>query len=49
MILQLNNEGIKKAKSDHLTKFLATHKIDVLLLQVMHNSDESQLHNRGSI
>jgi len=49
MILQLNIEGISKGKSDHLITVLATYKIVVLLLQITHISDESQLHNHDSI
>lgn len=48
-ILQLNIEGISKAKSDYLTKLLHIYNIDVLLLEKLHTADEPQLRSRGII
>ncbi|XP_030764129.1 uncharacterized protein LOC115888520 [Sitophilus oryzae] len=48
-ILQLNIEGVSRPKSDCLTKILTENKVDVVLLQETHCSDQSQLNTRCKI
>lgn len=47
--LQLNIKGISRAKSDYFTKLLSIHKIDVILLEETHASNEYQLQARGHL
>lgn len=48
-ILQLNIEGISKAKSDYLSRLLTDEKIDVVLVQETHTSSDEVLQKRGNI
>jgi exonuclease III len=48
-ILQLNIEGISRAKTEYLIKLLSIHKIDVILLEETHDSNKEQLRAGGHI
>lgn len=48
-ILQLNVEGISRAKSDYLSHLLAELQIDVLMLQETHTETPEDLQARGRI
>ena len=48
-ILQINVEGISKAKSQYLSKICLEKRIDIILIQETHTADAHQLVTRGSI
>lgn len=48
-ILQLNIEGISRAKTEYLIKLLYIQKIDVVLLEETHASNKEQLKAGGHI
>jgi exonuclease III len=47
--MQINVEGISKAKSEVLEILLLEQNVDILLIQETHTSDEEQLSKRGFI
>jgi len=47
--MQLNVEGLSKAKADVLHRFLDDEKIDILAIQESHTQDRVQLMKRGTI
>src|SRR3978361_2313363 len=49
IVLQLNVEGISKDKSDYLAKLCFEKKVDVVILQETHTSDDGKLLSRGNI
>lgn len=48
-ICQINVEGLSKSKSDYLSRLMTEEKIDILVLQETHTSDDHQLRLRGTI
>lgn len=48
-ICQINVEGIIDSKCQCVSKILNKHKIDVVLVQVMHLENEDQAHKREQI
>lgn len=48
-ILQLNIEGISKAKTEYLQRLTTENNTDIILLQEMHTANEEQLLSRGRL
>lgn len=48
-ICQLNAEGLSRAKSEYISKFLLEENIDMALIQETHIENDNQQHYRGKI